>query len=98
MAKTAAERAHDYRARKREQRGAGPVMPVADHEAFKAKVRVLAEQDRAQIAALLLDNERLTAERDEAQAGRSAPGIAERCKVCGGAFACLSCSLGDGYA
>ena len=87
MAKTAAERAHDYRARKREQRGAGPVMPVADHEAFKAKVRVLAEQDRAQIAAL-------TAELEAAQDGKRVP----PCEVCGGALACPGCYRGDGYA
>ena len=97
MAKTNTERQRDWRTRQREQQTA--VARLTDElAAWKDEARRWGDARKAEIAALLLDNERLTAERDEAQAGRSVPGIAERCKVCGGAFACLSCSLGDGYA
>ena len=92
MAKTDAERARDYRARKREQRGIVPMMPVADHEAFKAKARALAEQDRAQRSALQADNERLTLALQEAEAGSVPP-----CKDCGGKLACPACYQSGGY-
>lgn len=104
MAKTNTERQRDWRTRQAARQA--EVARLTDElAAWKDEARRWGDarkaesaSQRAEIAALLLDNERLTAERDEAQAGRSAPGIAERCKVCGGAFACLSCSLGDGYA
>lgn len=83
MAKTDAERARDYRARKREQRGIVPVMPAADHAAFRAKARLLAEQQRDQIAAL----EEQIARLEEQQAGKRVP----PCKACGGELACPAC-------
>ncbi len=89
MARTAAERARDYRARKREARGIVPMMPAADHEAFKAKVRMLAEQDRAEIERL---TDALEAAREQA-AGRSVP----PCRVCGGALGCPQCSRAGGW-
>ncbi len=84
MAKSNAERQRDWRARKREQRGIVAMMPVSDHEAFKAKARILAEQDRDRIAEL----EEQNAELADAARGRIAP----PCKACGGKLDCPQCA------
>lgn len=89
MAKSDAERARDYRKRKREQRGIVPMMPVADHEAFKAKARTLLEEQQARIATLEERADELT----EQARGRQAP----PCPACGGALACPRCYRGDSY-
>jgi len=89
MAKTDAERARDYRARKKAALGIVPVMPVSDFEEFKEKARQLAEQDRAQIAAL----QDQVAELEEIAAGKRIP----PCTSCGGPLACPHCSRGDDF-
>jgi hypothetical protein len=90
MAKTDAERQKDWRDRQREKRGIVAVMPVSDHEAFKAKVRAAVEADRAQIAALL---EQVTLLEDQAAGKRVPP-----CRVCGHELGCPNCyRTGDDY-
>ena len=87
MPKTNAERQRDWRTRQREARGIASVMPVADHEAFKEKARLLVEQQRDQIAALLERAEQL----EQQLAGKRVPA----CRACGGELACPACYRGD---
>lgn len=88
MAKSEAERARDYRKRKREQQGITAMMPVVDHEAFRAKARALLEEQQARIAALGEQADELTGQ----ARGRQAP----PCPACGGVLACPQCSRAGG--
>ena len=93
MAKTNTERQSDWRHRQAARQS--EVIRLTDElAAWKAEARRWGDARKAEIAALLLEIERLTEALGEAQAGRSVP----PCTVCGGALACPRCYRGDGYA
>lgn len=88
MALTDAERARNYRARKREARGIVATMPVAEHEAFKEQARQLLEQYRALIAGLEAENAELREDLEK---------VGKRCATHGREKLCPDCTRGDYY-
>jgi hypothetical protein len=69
------------------------LMPVAEYEAFKAKVKLFAEQQQAQITAQDARIAELEEQQAESDRGRRVP----PCKVCGAELACPQCSRAGGW-